>query len=88
MKSLAKKATELVNKEINKFSDWILSYIPNEIKNAVNKQVYNVKEQVNKIFNRIERFEPKQQQSALKAYRIDGQKGFDPKLSSPYGHKT
>lgn len=80
---MAKKAKESVNKEINKFGNWISSHVPEKIKVPVNKKVNSLKEEVNKIFNRIDKFTPKEHKSALKGYlktyRIDGQKGFDPK---------
>lgn len=83
LKSLTKKAKESVNKEINKFANWISSCVPERIKVPVNKKVNSLKEKVNKIFNRIEKFTPKEHKTAikgyLKTYRIEGQKGYDPK---------
>lgn len=86
LKHLASRAAKPVKKEIIKFEDWILSYVPQSIKttvNVVNERVDSLKEKVNHIFKREERFTPKEQQTALrgylKTYRVDGQKGHDPK---------
>lgn len=83
LKSLAKKAKESVNKEINKFANWISSRVPERIEVPVNKKVNSLKEKVNIIFNRIDKFTPKEHKTALKGYlktyRIEGRKGYDPK---------
>ena len=78
LKDLASKTAASVNKKINLFSDWILSYVPEPIQKAVNERVESLKEQVNNIF----KFVPKETETAyagyLKTYRIDGQAGYDP----------
>ncbi|EDO29594.1 predicted protein [Nematostella vectensis] len=75
------RAANSVKKELNKFADWILSFVPEPIKKTVNKQVDSLKEKVNRIFMRGERLTLKEKQTALKGYlktyRIDGQKGID-----------
>jgi len=80
LKHLAGRVANPIKKEINKFSDWILSHVPEPIKKAVNKRVDSLKEEVNRIFMRGERLVLKEQQTALKGYlktyRIDGQKGI------------
>ena len=93
LKNLTSGAAKPINKEINKFTDWILSYIPEPNKKTVNKRVESLKKKVNRIFTlkslvskRIfnKRINPKEQQTALKGYlktyRIDGQKGHDEKM--------
>ena len=88
LKHLSGRVVNSVSKEINKFADWILSYIPEPIKKTVDKRVNKLKKKINRIFNRIEidylkLLNPKLQEAALrgylKTYRIDGQKGYDPK---------
>lgn len=83
LQSLAKRATESVNREINKFADWISSYIPEKIKRPINSKIESLKAEVNKIFNRIDKFTPKESETALKGYlktyRVEGQKGYSPK---------
>ena len=83
LKHVALRVADPVKKQINKFSDWILSYVPEAIKKTVNKRVKSLKEKVNRIFKRLDHFTPKEQQTALmgylKTFRIDGQKGYDPK---------
>ena len=84
LKKQASKATTSVKKEINEFADWILSYVPEPIKNTVNERVDSLKKKVNRIFERVERFTPKEHKTALKGYlktfRIDGEKGIEPKM--------
>ena len=73
----------LAKKEINEFSDWILSYFPEPIKKTVDERVDSLKEKVNLIFKKLDQITPKEQQTALagylKTYRIDGQIGYGPK---------
>ena len=83
---LTPSVVNAVRKEIINFSDWILSYVPEPIKKTVNQTVESLKEQVNQIFKKpkkLDQFTPKEHQTALagylKTYRIDGQKGYDPK---------
>jgi len=63
---------------LNEFAYWILCYIPEEIKQPVNNKLQSLKERVNEIFNNIDKFTPKERESALngyfKTYRIDGVK--------------
>ena len=39
--------TKPIKKEIDKFADWILSYVPKPIKKRANKRVDDLKEKVN-----------------------------------------
>lgn len=85
LKHLANRAANSVKKELNKFADWILSYIPEPIKKTVNKRVESLKEKVNRIFKKQEdQFTPKEQQTALKGYlkihRIGGQRWIGYKI--------
>ena len=83
LKSLAEKIAKPATREINKFADWIISYVPEPIRNTVNERVDTLKNDVKKIFAQAETFEPKQKQTAfneyLKSYRISGVEGYDPK---------
>ncbi|EDO48021.1 predicted protein [Nematostella vectensis] len=76
-------AANSAKKELDKFADWILSYVPESIKRIVNRRVGSSKDKVDRIFERVERFAPKEQKKALvgylKTHRIDGQEGYDPK---------
>jgi len=51
LKHAANKAVNNIKKELNKFADWILSFVPEPIKKTVNKRVDNLKEKVNRIFS-------------------------------------
>lgn len=61
-----------------------MDFIPRsrKVEVPVNKKVNSLKEKVNIIFNRIDKFTPKEHKTALKGYlktyRIEGQKGYDP----------
>ena len=54
MKNLAYNAAAPVKSVINRFTGWLLNYIPEPIKSAVNERVENLKERVNSIFRRQE----------------------------------
>ena len=81
LKQLAGRVVEPVNKQLNKFVDWILSYVPEPIQRTVNDRVEKLKAKVNEIFGRIDKRKPKAHESAingyLKTFRIDGQEGVD-----------
>ena len=74
------KVLKPIKKASKKFTDWILSLTPENIKKTVKKRVESQKERFNRIFKS---FIPKEQETALKGYlktyRIDGQKGYGPK---------
>ena len=78
--TLVKNLENKVNKASKKFTDWILSLTPENIKKNVKKRVERQKEKLNRIFKSLT---PKEMETALegylKTYRIDGQKGYDPK---------
>ena len=54
MRNLAYNAVAPVKSVINRFTGWLLNYIPEPIKRAVNERVENLKERVNSIFRRQE----------------------------------
>ena len=54
MRNLASDLTAPVKSVINRFTGWLLNYIPEPIKSAVNERVENLKERVNSIFGRRE----------------------------------
>ena len=78
------KVSKPLRKEINKFADWIQSYVPPPIKKPVNERVERLKKRVNEIFERYERYKPRERKTALegtlKTYRVEGQKSPDPKI--------
>ncbi|EDO44031.1 predicted protein [Nematostella vectensis] len=83
-----KKAANSIKSELDKFADWILSYVPEPIKKtakeAADKRVKRLKERIKRLHEEVEdRFTPKEQQTALKGYLkthgIAGQRGYDPK---------
>ena len=54
IKNFAYNAAAPVKSVINRFTGWLLNYIPEPIKNTVNERVENLKERVNSIFRRQE----------------------------------
>ncbi|EDO35473.1 predicted protein, partial [Nematostella vectensis] len=64
-------AANLIKSELDKFADWILSYVPEPIKKTVkeaaDKRVERLKERIKRLHEEVEdRFTPKEQQTALK----------------------
>ena len=53
LKNFTKKASEAVNKKINNFSDWIISFIPKPKVKVVNKRVDLLKNQIKDIYKKI-----------------------------------
>ena len=54
MRNIASNVAAPVKSVINRFTGWLLNYIPEPIKNAVNERVENLKARVNSIFRRRE----------------------------------
>ena len=54
MRNLATDLAAPVKSVISRFTGWLLNYIPEPIKNAVNERVENLKDRVNSIFRRRE----------------------------------
>ena len=84
LKSLADKVAKPLIKNINKFADWLYSYVPEPVRNITNEKVNKLKNKVKRIFKRLET-ESKigEKETALKrylkSYRINGVSGYDPK---------
>ena len=82
LSNLTSKATISTIKEIVKFSNWVISYVPEPIKNVVNERVESLKERIKQIFHKPDKFTPKEWETALagylKTYRINGQAGYGP----------
>ena len=82
IKNLASNVAAPVKSVINRFTGWLLNYIPEPIKRAVNERVENLKERVNSIFGRQEDhqesevvqpteendFTPREHKTAIKGY--------------------
>ena len=83
IRNLATDLAAPVKSVINRFTGWLLNYIPEPIKRAVNERVENLKERVNSIFGRREEvgqpvddvnspeednFTPKEHKTAIKGY--------------------
>ena len=83
LKSLAKVAKPII-KNINKFADWLYSYVPEPVRKIVNEKVNKLKDKVEQLFKRLEtefKIEEKEMElkGYLKSYRINGVSGYDPK---------
>ena len=83
-KSLADRAAKPIIKNINKFADWLYSYVPEPVRNITNEKVNKLKNKINQIFKRLEtEFKIEEKEMALKgylkSYRINGVSGYDPK---------
>ena len=84
LKSLADRAAKPIIKNINKFADWLYSYVPEPVRNITNEKVNKLKNKINQIFKRLEtEFKIEEKEMALKgylkSYRINGVSGYDPK---------
>ena len=78
-----RKAIDLARNEIKKFTDWILSYIPDSTKRAVSKRLRDLQRKVASIAGEPpDYFIPERHQTALKGflktYIIKGRSGYDP----------
>ena len=54
LKSLADRAAKPIIKNINKFADWLYSYVPEPVRNITNEKVNKLKNKINQIFKRLE----------------------------------
>ena len=84
LKSLADKVAKPIIKNINKFADWLYSYVPEPVRNITNEKVNKLKNKINQIFKKLEtEFKIEEKEMALKgylkSYRINGVSGYDPK---------
>ena len=84
LKSLADRAAKPIIKNINKFADWLYSYVPEPVRNITNEKVNKLKNKINQIFKRLEtEFKIEEKEMAmkgyLKSYRINGVSGYDSK---------
>ena len=50
LKSLADKVAKPIIKNINKFADWLYSYVPEPVRNITNEKVNKLKNKVKRIF--------------------------------------
>ena len=83
LSSLAGRVSKQIKGKINKFSDWFISFVPETIRTTLNEKDDKLKNDIKRLFNQAEKFEPKQKEAALKGYlktyRIDGVEGHDVK---------
>ena len=84
MKILADRVAKPIIKNINKFIDWLYSYVPEPVRNITNEKVKKLKDKINQVFKRLEaefKIEEKEMalKGCLKSYRINGVSGYDPK---------
>ena len=84
LKSLADRAAKPIIKNINKFANWLYSYLPEPVRNITNEKVNKLKDKVKQVFKRLEtEFKMEENEEALKgylkSYRINGISGYDPK---------
>ena len=75
IKNLESKVAKPLMEDINEFTDWILSYVPEPSKKIVDERIESMKEKFNKIFKRLNQKE----NSNEKANQI--RKRFAPKES-------
>ena len=84
-----KRVIDLARNEIKKFTDWILSYIPDSTKRVVSKRLRDLQKKVASIAEEEpppqpppDYFIPERHQTALKGflktYIIKGRSGYDP----------
>ena len=75
--------TESIKIKVNKFADWVISFVPDPIRRTANEKVNKLRSDVKRIFKQLEDFNPRQKETALKGYlktyRIDGVEGHDVK---------
>ena len=76
--------TESIDRKVKKFADWVISLVPDPIRNTTNEKVNKLRSDVKRIFKKAEDFNPRQKETALKdhylkTYRIDGVEGYDVK---------
>ena len=75
--------TESIDRKVTKFADWVISLVPDPIRNTTNEKVNKLRSDVKRIFKKAEDFNPRQKETALKdhlkTYRIDGVEGYDVK---------
>ena len=82
-KSLAGNISGKIFRNINKFADWLISYIPEPVRNRTSEKLKQPKNNVKQIFKNLERFEIKEIEPSLKGYlktySINGVKRYVPK---------
>ena len=83
LKSLVGNILGKIFKYINKFANWLISYIPKSVRNTASQKLNQLKNNVKQIFKDPEKYKIKEIEPSLKGflktYRINGVKGYDPK---------
>ena len=84
LKRLVKKVEDSVVTDVDKFTEWVLEQIPDPVKKRATHKVNALNKKVKGLFKEIERFKPRELESAfniffLNTYRIEGQRRYDPK---------
>jgi len=66
---------------IKSFADWLISYVPEEIKKPINKSLEALKTEVARLYGEINKFVLYESESAIKGfakqYTVDGRPGMD-----------
>ena len=66
LRSLAGRVSKQVKGKINKFSDWLISFVPETIRTTVNEKADKLKNDIKRLFNQTEKCEPKQKGNSFK----------------------
>jgi len=76
--SLIENTSTIIQNQLNKFSDWILGYIPQAIKNPINTHLKTLKNSINNIYNNIKtpQVENKETPKNKKTPKMTALKGF------------
>ena len=74
---IIKKIVNNTQEQLNKFADWIISYVPQEVKKPFNKRVEDLKNTVNNIYNSIKK-ETGNEQTSIRESENVFDKGFIP----------
>ena len=81
LSSLAGRVSKQDKGKINKFFNWLISFVPETIRTTVNEKVDKLKNDIKQLYNQAKKFEPKQKETALKGYLktfgINGVDGVD-----------
>ena len=83
-----KKPSIHIERNFNRFADWIMDYVPEPMRRRVNRRIERLSREIRNIYQRYDRLQLYRREAPLRGflntYRINGERGYDQRTFTQY----
>ena len=83
-----KKPSIHIERNFNRFADWIMDYVPEPMRRRVNRRIERLSREIRNIYQRYDRLQLYRREAPLRGflntYRINGDRGYDQRTFTQY----